>query len=43
VGCGAHMGLNKNDYRILVGKPDGMRLFGRPVSIWKDDIKMDLK
>jgi len=26
-----------------MGKPEGMRLFGRPVSRWKNDIKMDLK
>jgi hypothetical protein len=27
----------------LVGKPKGKRQFGRPVSIWKDNFKMDLK
>jgi transcription termination factor 2 len=30
-------------YRILVGKPEGKRLLGRPRRIWKDNIKMDLQ
>jgi hypothetical protein len=28
-------------YRILVGKPDGKRLLGRPRCRWVDNIKMD--
>jgi len=30
-------------YRVLVGKPDGKRPFGRPRSRWEDNIKMDLQ
>jgi hypothetical protein len=29
-------------YRILVGKPEGRRLLGRPRRRWVDNIKMDL-
>jgi hypothetical protein len=29
-------------YRILVEKPAGRRLLGRPRSRWEDNIKMDL-
>jgi hypothetical protein len=27
-------------YKILVGKPEGKRLLGRPRSRWEDNIKM---
>ena len=30
-------------YRVLVGKPDGKRLFGRPNLRWEDNINMDLQ
>jgi len=30
-------------YRVLVGKPEEKRQFGRPGSRWKDNIKMDLQ
>jgi hypothetical protein len=30
-------------YRILVGKPEGKRPIGRPISMWVDNIKMDLR
>jgi hypothetical protein len=30
-------------YRILVGRPEGKRLLGRPRRRWEDNIKMDLK
>jgi hypothetical protein len=30
-----------NAYRILVGKPEGKRLAGRPRRMWVDNIKMD--
>jgi hypothetical protein len=33
----------RNAYRILVGKPEGKRLLGRPRCRWMDNIKMDLK
>jgi hypothetical protein len=36
------MGEKRNDYRILVGKPEGERLLGRPRRRWKDNTKMDL-
>jgi hypothetical protein len=37
------MGEKRNAYRILVGKPEGKRLLGRPRCRWVDSIKMDLK
>ena len=30
-------------YRVLVGKPEGKTLPGRPRCRWKDNIKMDLQ
>jgi hypothetical protein len=30
-------------YKILVGKPEKKRLFGRPRHRWEDNIKMDLQ
>jgi len=30
-------------YRVLVGKPEGRRLLGRPSRRWEDNIKMDLQ
>ena len=30
-------------YRVLVGKPEGMRPLGRPRRRWEDNIKMDLQ
>ena len=29
--------------RVLVGKPEGKRPFGRPTRRWEDNIKMDLQ
>jgi hypothetical protein len=37
------MGPRRNAYRILVGKPEGMRPLGRPIFRWVDNIKMDLR
>jgi hypothetical protein len=37
------MGETRNAYRILVGKPEGKRLLGRPRRKWVDNIKMDLR
>jgi hypothetical protein len=34
-------GDNGGVYRVLVGKPEGRRQFGRPRSRWEDNIKMD--
>jgi hypothetical protein len=36
------MGEKRNVYRLLVGKPEGRRLLGRPRHRWLDNIKMDL-
>ena len=30
-------------HKVLVGKPDGKRLLGRPIHRWEDNIKMDLE
>jgi hypothetical protein len=30
-------------HRVLVGKPEGKRLLGRPRPRWKDNIEMDLQ
>jgi hypothetical protein len=32
-----------NAYSILVGKPKGERLLGRPTYRWENNIKMDLR
>jgi hypothetical protein len=37
------MGERRGAYRVLVGKPDGRRPFGRPRRRWEDNIKMDLR
>ena len=37
------MGKRKGVYRVLVGKPEGKRLLGRPRYRWEDNIKMDLQ
>jgi hypothetical protein len=34
---------NRSAYKILVGKPEGMRPLWRPSNKWKVTIKMDLK
>jgi hypothetical protein len=36
-------GQKRTPYRILVGKPEGKRPFGRPRHMWVDNIKKDLK
>jgi hypothetical protein len=38
----AGMWEKRNAYRLLVGKPEGMRPLGRPRHRWVDNIKMDL-
>jgi hypothetical protein len=35
-------GCKKNEYRILVGKPDGKSPLGRPRRSWVDNIKIGL-
>ena len=42
VGHVARMGEQRGAYRILVGKPEGKRLLGRPRRRWVDNIRMDL-
>ena len=39
----AHMGEERGAYRVLVGKPEGKRLMGRPRRRWLDNIRMDLQ
>jgi hypothetical protein len=36
------MGIMKNMYRLLVGKPEGKRPLGRQRCKWIDNIKLDL-
>jgi hypothetical protein len=36
------MGERKDAYRVLVGKPVGRRLLGRPRRRWADNINVDL-
>jgi hypothetical protein len=40
--CSGH-GDMRNAYKILVGKPEGKRLLGRPRCRREDNIKMDLR
>jgi hypothetical protein len=35
--------VKRNAYRVLVGKPEGKRLLGRPRCRWVDNIKIDLR
>jgi hypothetical protein len=37
------MGKKRTAYRVLVGKPEGMRPLGRPRRRWVDNIKMYLR
>jgi hypothetical protein len=37
------MGEERQVYKVLVGKPEGKRLLGRPRRRWKDGIRMDLR
>jgi len=39
----ARMGEGRGVYRVLVGKPEGMRPLGRPRHRWEDNIRMDLR
>jgi hypothetical protein len=36
-------GVNRNLYRISVGKPEGKRHLGRPRCMWVDNIEMSLR
>jgi hypothetical protein len=37
------MGEGRDVYRVLVGKPEGKRLLGRPRLRWEDNIRMDVQ
>jgi hypothetical protein len=37
----ARMGERRGVYRVLVGKPEGKRPFGKPRHRWEDNIKID--
>jgi hypothetical protein len=37
------MGMMKNVYKVLNGKPEGKKTFGRPRHRWEDNIGMDLR
>jgi hypothetical protein len=39
----ARMGEGRGVYRVLVGRPEGKRLLGRPWFMWEDNIKLDLR
>jgi hypothetical protein len=39
----ARMGEERTVYKVLVGKPEGMRPVRRPRRRWKDGIRMDLR
>ena len=42
-GHAARMEEDRGVHRVLVGKPVGKRLLGRPRHRWEDNIKMDLQ
>jgi hypothetical protein len=37
------MGEDRVVHRVLVGKPEGKELLGRPRRRWEDNIKLDLQ
>ena len=39
----AFMGERRGAYRVLMGRPEGMRPLGRAGCRWEDNIKMDLE
>jgi hypothetical protein len=43
VGHVARVGEGRGVYRVLVGRPEGKRLLGRPRYRWEYNIKMDLR
>jgi len=43
VGHVARMGEERGPYRVLLWKPEGKRLLGRPRHRWVDNIRMDLQ
>jgi hypothetical protein len=41
-GACSTIGVKRNAYVLLVGKPEGRKLLGRPRRRWLDNIMMDL-
>jgi hypothetical protein len=39
----ARMEAKRNEYRILMGKPEGKRPLGRPRYRWMDNIAMNIR
>jgi hypothetical protein len=39
----ARMGKERKVYKVLVGKTEGKRPFGRPRRRWEDGVRMDLR
>jgi hypothetical protein len=37
------MGEKREEYRLLVGNPEGKRPLGRPRPRWVDNIRIDLR
>jgi hypothetical protein len=37
------MGEERNVYKVLIAKPEGKRLLGRPRRRWENAIRMDLR
>jgi hypothetical protein len=37
------MGVERKVYKVLVGKPEGKRLLGRPRHRWEGGIRLDLR
>jgi hypothetical protein len=37
------LGEERGVHRVLVGKPEGKKPFGRPRRRWEDNIKMELR
>jgi hypothetical protein len=37
------MGEERDVHRVLVGKPEGKKPFGRPRRRWEDNMKMDVQ
>jgi hypothetical protein len=37
------MGERRDVYRVLVGRPEGKRPFGKPRRRWEDNVKTDLQ
>jgi len=42
-GYAARLDEERDAYRVLVGRPEGMRRFGRPRCKWENNIKMNLQ